>query len=86
MHEAGVTGYEMIGWNGIYVANGTPQRIVDKLASDLAAVIATPELKEQLARLGAEPVGSSPAEFAAFMQSEHARWGKIIRERGIKPE
>jgi tripartite-type tricarboxylate transporter receptor subunit TctC len=86
MHEAGVSGYEMIGWNGVYVASGTPQRIVDKLAAELAAIIATQELKDQLARLGAEPVGSSPAEFAAFMQSEHARWGKIIRERGIKPE
>ena len=86
MDEAGVAGYEMIGWNGVYVAKGTPSRIVDKLAGDLAAIIATPELKDQLARLGAEPVGSSPLEFAAFMQSEHERWGKIIRERGIKPE
>jgi tripartite-type tricarboxylate transporter receptor subunit TctC len=86
MHEAGVSGYEMIGWNGVYVATGTPQRIVDKLAIELAAIIATQELKDQLAKLGAEPVGSSPTEFAAFMQSEHARWGKIIRERGIKPE
>jgi tripartite-type tricarboxylate transporter receptor subunit TctC len=86
MHEAGVSGYEMIGWNGVYVASGTPQRIVDKLAAELAAIIATQELKDQLAKLGAEPVGSAPAEFAAFMQGEHARWGKIIRERGIKPE
>ncbi len=86
MDEAGVPGYEMIGWNGVYVASGTPSRIVNRLHDALAAIIATAELKEQLAKLGAEPVGSSPAEFAAFMKRENERWGRIIRERGIKPE
>jgi len=86
MDEAGVAGYEMIGWNGVFVASGTPSRIVDKLHDALVGIIATPELKAQLAQLGAEPVGSAPAEFAAFIRSEHERWGKIIRERGIKPE
>ena len=86
MDEAGVSGYEMIGWNGVFVASGTPSRIVDKLHDALVAIIATPELKAQLAQLGAEPVGSSSAAFAAFMRAEHERWGRIIRERGIKPE
>jgi tripartite-type tricarboxylate transporter receptor subunit TctC len=86
MDEAGVTGYEMIGWNGVYVATGTAPRIVNRLHGDIAAIVGTPEARAQLARLGAEPVGSSPDDFAAFMKSEHARWGKIIRERGIKPE
>ncbi len=86
MAEAGVPGYEMIGWNGVFVATGTPARIVDRLAGDIIAVVGTPEVKRQLATLGAEPVGSRPDEFAAFMKSEAARWGKIIAERGIKPE
>jgi len=86
MAEAGVPGYEMIGWNGVYVASGTPSRIVDRLAGELKAIIDMAELKAQLAKLGAEPVGSSPREFAAFMKSESGRWGKIIKERGIKPE
>jgi tripartite-type tricarboxylate transporter receptor subunit TctC len=86
MDEAGVAGYEMIGWNGVYVAAGTAPRIVNRLHGDLAAVIGTPETRAQLAKLGAEPVGSSPDDFAAFMRGEHVRWGKIIRERGIKPE
>jgi tripartite-type tricarboxylate transporter receptor subunit TctC len=86
MDEAGVHGYDMIGWNGVYVASGTPPAIVDKLYGELARIIATAELKDQLARLGAEPVGSPPAAFAAFMKSENERWGGIIRDRGIRPE
>jgi tripartite-type tricarboxylate transporter receptor subunit TctC len=76
----------MIGWNGVFVASGTAPRIVEKLHDTLVGIIATPELKEQLAELGAEPVGNSSPEFAAFIRSEHERWGRIIRERGIKSE
>lgn len=86
MDEAGVPGYEMIGWNGIYVASGTAPPVVDKLYGELATIIGTPEFRAQLLKLGAEPVGSTPVDFAAFMKSENERWGKIIRERGIKPE
>lgn len=86
MDEAGVAGYEMIGWNGVFVASGTPSRVVDKLHDALVAIIATPEFTAQLAPLGAEPVGSAPAPFAAFLRTEHERWGAIIRERGIKSE
>lgn len=86
MAEAGVPGYEMIGWNGVFVASGTPTRIVDKLAGEIIAIVGTPEVKARLAKLGAEPVGSRPDDFAIFMKSESARWGKIITERGIKPE
>jgi tripartite-type tricarboxylate transporter receptor subunit TctC len=86
MAEAGVPGYEMIGWNGVFLPAGTPFRIVNKLAGDLIAIIGTPEVKAQFAKLGAEPVGSQPDDFAQFMKAEAARWGKIITERGIKPE
>jgi len=86
MAEAGVPGYEMIGWNGVFVASGTPPAIVDRLARELAAVIALPEVNAQMQKLGAEPVGSSPAQFAAFYKAEAVRWGSIIKERGIKPE
>jgi tripartite-type tricarboxylate transporter receptor subunit TctC len=86
MAEAGVPGYEMIGWNGVFVAKATAPRIVERLHDALASIIATPQLKAQLAELGAEPVGNSPADFAAFMLGEHERWGRIIRERGIRPE
>jgi tripartite-type tricarboxylate transporter receptor subunit TctC len=84
--QAGVPGYQIIGWNGVFVPKGTPQRIVDQLAREIAAVLALPEMREQLHELGAEPVGSSPVQFAAFFKSEADRWAKILKEHGIKPE
>ena len=86
MQEAGVPGYEMIGWNGIFAPKGTPPEIVKRLNDELAGILRTPEMKEQFAKLGAEAVGSSPSEFAAFVKAESARWLKIIRDKGIKPE
>ena len=56
------------------------------IRDELAKVLRDAELRAQFAKLGAEAVGNSPAEFAAFFKEESARWGRIIRERGIKPE
>jgi tripartite-type tricarboxylate transporter receptor subunit TctC len=84
--EAGVPGYEMIGWNGIFMPKGTPARIVERLHGELSAILRTAELREQFAKLGAEAVGNTPIVFSAFVKEESARWGAIIRERGIKPE
>ena len=86
MEEAGVPGYEMIGWNGIFVPKGTPPEIVARLNAELVKVLRSPEIGEQLAKLGAVPVGDSPEQFGAFVKAESARWGKIIKDLGIKPE
>jgi tripartite-type tricarboxylate transporter receptor subunit TctC len=86
MSEAGVPGYEMIGWSGVFVAKGTSHAIVDRLARELAAILGELEMRDQLRNLGAEPVGSTPAAFGGFYRSEAERWGVIIKERGIKPE
>ena len=84
MAEAGVPGYEMVGWNGIFVAKGTPPEIVAKLSAELPKVLHLPDVKEQMAALGAVPGGDScPRAFAA---GRSTRWGKIIQEKGIKPE
>ncbi len=86
MEEAGVPGYEMIGWNGIFVPKGTPSEIVTRLNAELVKVLRSAEVGEQLAKLGAVPVGDSPEQFGAFVKAESARWGKIIKDLGIKPE
>jgi tripartite-type tricarboxylate transporter receptor subunit TctC len=86
MIEAGVPGYEMIGWNGIFVPKGTGPKIVERLHGELAEILRGAELREQFAKLGAEAVGNTPVAFAAFVKEESTRWGKIIRDRGIKPE
>ena len=86
MQEAGVAGYEMVGWNGIFLPKNTPADIVSKLNAVLAKLLNSDAVKKQMAALGAEPVGNPQPEFATFVKSESVRWGKIIRENGIKPE
>jgi tripartite-type tricarboxylate transporter receptor subunit TctC len=86
MAEAGVPGYEVIGWNGIVAVKGTPPAIVARLHTEVAKILRTPEVTQRLAALGAEPVGNTPDEFGAFIKAEMARWGKIIKEKGIRSE
>ena len=84
--EAGLPGYEVVGWNGLFVVKDTPLAATARLYADLAKILRSAEVKEQMAALGAEPGGNTPAEFAAFVRAESARWGKIIQDKGIKPE
>jgi tripartite-type tricarboxylate transporter receptor subunit TctC len=86
MAEAGVPGYEVVGWNGLFAVKGTPPEIVVKLHHELAKILHTPAIREQLVALGAEPIGSTPDELGAFVKLEMDRWGKIIREKGIRPD
>jgi tripartite-type tricarboxylate transporter receptor subunit TctC len=86
MVEAGVPGYEMTAWNAIFAPKGTPPEIVGRLHGALAGVLQAPEMREQCATLGAEPIGNTPAELAAFLKADQVRWGRIIQEKGIKPE
>jgi tripartite-type tricarboxylate transporter receptor subunit TctC len=86
MIEAGVPGYEISGWNGIFAPKGTPPLIVARPHAALVKILKESDVKEQLAALGAEPVGDTPDEFAAFLKADSARWERIIREKGIRPE
>jgi tripartite-type tricarboxylate transporter receptor subunit TctC len=86
LDEAGLKGYEIVGWNGLFVPAGTPRAIVSLLHTTTAKAIAQPDLKERLATLGAEGVGSSPGEFKAFVQTEIAKWARVVREAGLKVE
>jgi tripartite-type tricarboxylate transporter receptor subunit TctC len=86
MAEAGVPGYEVIGWNGLVAPKGTPPEIVARLHTEVAKILREPEVKQQLAALGAEPVGSTQEEFGKFIKAEMTRWGKIIKEKGIRAD
>jgi tripartite-type tricarboxylate transporter receptor subunit TctC len=86
MAESGVPGYEVTGWNGIVAPKGTPPEIVARLHNEVARILRTPEIKQKMAALGAEPSGSSPEEFGAFINAEMVRWGTIIEEKGIRAE
>jgi tripartite-type tricarboxylate transporter receptor subunit TctC len=86
MIEAGVPGYEMSGWNGIFAVKGTPPEIVERLHSEVAKILRSPEVRRELTALGAEPVGDTPDEFGAFLKADMARWGRIIQENGIRSD
>jgi len=84
--ESGLPGYEIIGWNGLAVPAKTPAAIVNKLNQEMVRVINRPDVKEQLFNSGVEPVGSTPAQFAATIKSETARLGKLVKDVGIRDE
>jgi tripartite-type tricarboxylate transporter receptor subunit TctC len=80
--EAGVKGYEVTTWYGLLAPAGTPPDIINKIHDQVVAALKTPEMKQRLDEIGAEPGGMSPAEFAAFIVSETAKWGKVVRDSG----
>ena len=82
--ESGLPGYEFRAWQGIAAPAGTPPAIVARLNADIVKIMSTPEARDWFAELGGEPTTDTPQEFAAFIRSEHARWGPIIRDAGIK--
>ena len=84
--ESGVPGYEYVAWIGIAAPAATPRPIVAKLHADAATVLRSPESREYFAAHGAEPGGETPEAFGAFIRAEHAKWGKVVREAGIKAE
>lgn len=82
--EAGVPGFDVEAWQGVIVPAKTPSDIVAKLNSTLNAIVATPDVSARIKDLGMQPVGTgSPAELAAFLQSEIARWATIVEAAGI---
>jgi len=85
MQEAGVKGYESATWYGIVAPVQTPAEVINRLNSELVAAIRQSEIRERLTSEGADPVGSSPAEFGAYIRSEIEKWRKVIRAAGIQP-
>jgi tripartite-type tricarboxylate transporter receptor subunit TctC len=84
--EAGVPGYEAVGWFGLLAPAKTPAPIVEKLSADANKALGEPEVKQQMMILGAEPSGGTPAQFARFIHDDQAKWSRLMRERGIVPE
>ena len=80
--EAGVPGYEATSWFGLLAPAGTPAPVVAKLNASILKALADPEVKKKLAEQGAEPFGEKPEQFAAFIQSETLKWGKVVKESG----
>jgi tripartite-type tricarboxylate transporter receptor subunit TctC len=84
--ESGLPGFEYTGWLGIAAPAGTPQPIIERLQREIATILLTDEARKYFASYGREGVASTPVAFAAFIRSEHAKWGQVIRDSNIKAE
>jgi len=82
--ESGLAGFDISTWFGVFAPAGTPPDIVAKLNSELVRILKTPEMRERLAGLGAEPVGNTSEQFLAYIRSEIPKYAKVIRESGAR--
>ncbi|XDF37917.1 tripartite tricarboxylate transporter substrate binding protein [Paracidovorax avenae] len=84
LDESGVKGYETVAWGGVVAPHGTPPEIVAKLNAAINAALATPAVREGLAKLGAVPAGGTPADFQRTIDRETKRWGELIERNKIE--
>lgn len=84
--ESGLPGYDSTQWYGVLAPAGTPRAVVVRLHDEIVRALRDADVGKRLAADGAEAVGSSPEEFAAFIKSESEKWAKVARAAGIKPE
>jgi tripartite-type tricarboxylate transporter receptor subunit TctC len=82
--ESGVPGYDSGAWFGLLAPAGTPKDIVDRLATETQRILRLPDVAERLSGLGAEVVGGTPAQFAAHIKSEIAKWAKVIKDANVE--
>jgi tripartite-type tricarboxylate transporter receptor subunit TctC len=81
-----VPGYEADAFQGMVAPAGVPKAIVRQLADDIAGILKLPDIRERITVDGAEPVGSTPEAFAAFMKKEMVKWEKVVKESGARPD
>jgi tripartite-type tricarboxylate transporter receptor subunit TctC len=79
-----VPGYEAHTWFGVLVPAGTPQTIVDRLSRESMKILQSDDIKKRFAEVGAEPIGGTPQQFAAFMAAETIKWAKVIKASGAR--
>jgi tripartite-type tricarboxylate transporter receptor subunit TctC len=81
--EAGVPGYEVYEWQGVVAPAGTPSAVINRLHQEIVKTLALPDMKERFAGVGAQAVGSTPDQLAAFIKKELAVWSKVVKTAGI---
>jgi tripartite-type tricarboxylate transporter receptor subunit TctC len=84
LDELGLKGFQAVAWNGLSAPVRTPKDIIAKVNADVLKILRSPELTERLKADGSDPVGSTPAEFAAFLRDEIAKWAKVIKFAGVR--
>lgn len=84
--EAGISGYEMLTWYGVWVPSGTPEEVVKEISAGFSEVLEYPDIQERLTASGFASRGSSPEEFTAFVERETAKFGNVISAIGLEPQ
>ena len=84
--EQGIKGFTGSTWAGILAPAGTPPAVIKRVADEVTAIVALPDVKQRFDEMGTIPVGSTPAEFETFITTETAKWGKVIRDAKITAE
>jgi len=84
--EAGYPQVLVTGWTGLVAPTGTPVPVIRRLHDEVVKVLAMPDVRETLAKAGAEPVGSTPEQFGEFIRSETQKWAAAVKRAGIMPE
>lgn len=84
--ESGIAGYEAISWQGVLAPAGTPRNVVQRLNADLRKVLALSDVQRQLTEQGYEPLSGTPEAFEAYIQSEIAKWSRVVTAAGIKTQ
>jgi tripartite-type tricarboxylate transporter receptor subunit TctC len=84
--EAGLPGFEVTSWYGVFGPAGLPADIVVKLNSEIGSAVTAPDVKERLAALGAEPSVKTPDQFARYVRQEITKWAKVVKDSGAKAE
>ncbi|HEY3073999.1 MAG TPA: tripartite tricarboxylate transporter substrate binding protein [Burkholderiales bacterium] len=84
--EAGLANFDVTTWYGILAPAGTPRPIITRLNAEFVKIMRAPEMKGRLATMGTDPLTSTPQEFAAYIQSEIAKWGDVIRKAGLRAD
>lgn len=84
--EAGLPGYEAVGWMGLYAPKGTPAAVVTRLATETAKAMAAPDVRDKLNAMGFQSKTDTPAEFDTYLRAETAKWAKVAHDANVQPE
>jgi tripartite-type tricarboxylate transporter receptor subunit TctC len=86
MHEAGLTGFDVASWNGVWAPAKTPAEIITRLNAEIRRIVDDPQIKTQLGELGFEAFSSTPDEMGKFAEVQRVKWSRMIKEAGIEPQ
>lgn len=84
--ESGLPGFEVITWFGILVPAATPRDIINRLNAEIVQSVSQPNVNEQLVKMGFEIVANTPEQYAVFLREENVKWGKVVRDLGLRAE